>query len=145
MKCLALLITLSIMEPLFAEDNYIYFSVDRFKAPSYSIKASNGRAIVLRYSGGLGLSDPQSDWCEGKYSEHQLDILLKSLRLAKVRNWKSRYKKEGMKDGTWWKLKIINGNFNFSSSGSNEYPDNFTDVVTLIKTIEESLNCESHS
>jgi len=141
MKWIVFLI-ISITVPLFAEDSYLYFSVDRFKAPSYSIKASNGRAIILRYSGGQGLSDPESTWCEGEYSEHQLDILLKSLRLAKVSKWESRYKREGMRDGTWWKLEVMNGSFNFSSSGSNEFPNNFKDIVTLIKTIEESLNCE---
>ncbi|MEE4243930.1 MAG: hypothetical protein V2I33_00885 [Kangiellaceae bacterium] len=141
MKWITILIV-SITAPLFAEDNYLYFSVDRFKAPSYSVKASNGRAIILRYSGGQGLSDPGSTWCEGEYSEHQLDILLKSLRLAKVSEWDSRYKREGMRDGTWWKLEVMNGSINFSSSGSNKFPDNFKDIVSLINTIEESLNCE---
>jgi hypothetical protein len=125
-----------------AQKNYLYFSVENFKHPSFSIKAANGKAIVLRYSGGMGLSDPQSTCCVGEYSEHQLDILIKALRLAKVQNWDTRYVNDEVRDGTWWKIKLTSGEFRFESSGSNAFPENFNDIVTLIQTIEESLECE---
>lgn len=79
----------------------LYFSVEQFKYPSFSVKAANGKAIILYYSGGRGLPEPLYIWCEGEHSEHQLDILIKALRLAKVQNWDVRYVKHEVRDGAW--------------------------------------------
>jgi hypothetical protein len=123
-----------------AEDS-LYFSYSAFKQPSYEIKIANGKAIILYYRGGLGLSDPESSWCTGDFSKAELDLVMLSLQQEGIFKWKQEYHNPNIRDGEWFKLVLVKDNTYFHSRGSNEFPKNFEALEELLKVVEKSLGC----
>ena len=128
--------------PLHAKDS-LYFNYNAFKGPSYEIKIANGKAIILYYRGGLGLSDPESEWCDGEFSKVELDFVMLSLKREGVFKWEKNYINPNIRDGEWFKLTLVNGDTYFHSKGSNKFPKNFKTLEELMKVVEKRLGCSS--
>jgi len=127
---------------LHAKDS-LYFNYNAFKGPSYEIKIANDKAIILYYRGGLGLSDPESVWCDGVFSKIELDLVMLSLKQEGIFKWEQNYNNPNIRDGEWFKLVLINGDTYFHSRGSNKFPKNFKALEELIEVVEKNLGCSS--
>ena len=127
---------------LAAKDS-LYFNYNAFKSASYEVKISNGKAIILYYRGGLGLSDPESIWCEGEFTDIELDFVMLLLKKEGIFKWKQNYNNPNIRDGEWYKLALINGDTYFNSKGFNKFPSNFKTLEEFMVAIEKQLGCTS--
>lgn len=139
---LYLALTLSVSNSLHANDS-LYFKLDSFKAPSYELKITNGKGIILYYRGGLGLRDPESNWCVGEFGKIELDLVMLTLKEEGVFNWEKKYINYNIKDGTMYQLFVETDGKRFTSIGINEFPENFDKLEKIMLAIESNMNCES--
>ncbi len=144
MRCIIFKIAILfvVMFQVHAKDS-LYFNYNAFKGPSYEIKIAKGKAIILYYRGGLGLSDPESTWCDGDFSKVELELVMLSLEQEGIFKWEKDYSNPNIRDGEWFKLALVNGDRHFHSRGSNKFPKNFKTLEELMKVVEINLGCSS--
>ncbi len=106
----------------------LYFNHSVFKGFSYEVKIANGKGVILYYRGGSGLSEPESDWCDGDFSNIELDAVMLKLKKEGVFKWRQKYHEPFIRDGEWYRLNLVSGDVFFQSRGINKFPKNFKRV-----------------
>ncbi|WP_048920616.1 hypothetical protein [Rufibacter radiotolerans] len=79
---------------------------------------------------------------QGFPSEHDKLINLEGnkdwenlVKFLQTCNWKKRYADNSVCDGTQWELKAKGKGINLNIYGSNEYPENFSELLGLLNKV----------
>jgi len=90
---------------------------------------------ILSISDYAAIPVPEHDKKISIYSNQDWEILLEFLKQCK---WKRRYESEIL-DGTQWNLKIMGNGVRINSYGSNAYPEDFKDFLTLLNKVMKEV------
>jgi len=117
-------------KPKRLQQAYILANESSFSPNGWEIEVTNGAVFLSE-----GPANAFSHVMRRELREARLARLEAILTHVGADNWRKKYTNKEILDGTQWELTVKTTEFNFSSNGSNSFPDGYSDVMNSVRSL----------
>jgi hypothetical protein len=105
--------------------------------PSYKVQITGNKAVYENLEWGWGNTGSPTQEESFDISEEHLENFIRRLKEIGIETWEKDYTNDDILDGTGWKISINTPDLTVSSSGSNAFPENFSDYLNAVQDLIE--------
>lgn len=125
--------------------DHLYFKLSPFKGDAYSVNLQPNKILVQRFPGGSVFEETGGEWCAGALLDGAFESIVSRLEAAGAFEWDHEYRREGMRDGVYFRfVAYLDGDLH-TTRGSNEFPDGFSDLEFIFHEAIENSGCGATS